>query len=70
MDEATKQKRKEALEAVLAILPGLKYYEWAMIKHHVDHFYNARTTNVELDGPDIELIRRNFTRDHLGSYLS
>ncbi len=67
MDEATKQKRKEALEAVLAILPGLKYYEWAMIAHQVKVFYEGRTTKVELDGSDIELIRRNFTRDHLGS---
>lgn len=67
MDDATNQKRIEALEAVLAILPGLKYYEWAMIAQHVDHFYHARTTKVELDGSDIELIRKNFTRDHLGS---
>lgn len=67
MDDATTQKRKEALEAVLAILPGLKYYEWAMIEHHVEVYYRARTTKVELDGSDIELIRRSFTRDHLGS---
>lgn len=65
LSQETKTRKEKALEAILAVIPGLKYYEWGQIAQHVEMAYSSRTTKVELDGSDADRIRRNFKRDYL-----
>lgn len=66
MDEARKERREAAIEAILPIAASLSESEWKWICAHVDAAYSSRAAKVRLDGSDIESLRRFLRMELLG----
>ncbi|WP_432719123.1 hypothetical protein [Pectinatus frisingensis] len=68
--EKEKAKRLEnAIDSILTILPTLTELEWKRIVSVIDHLYSLKAAKVQLDGSDINLLKRNFDTEFFGNQL-